>query len=142
MPQTKEKQLAIYRRVLDWADGRSVTIRMLDVGGDKPLSGLVTSPELRGIRLLLARPEITRVQVRALLRAAIFGNLRVMLPMVTFPSEVDGYAPDVSRRAAALARRDVPHRLPSIGMMVEVPAAALMLEQFEGADFFHSAPTT
>lgn len=132
----EEKQLAIYRRILDWAGGRGVTIRMLDVGGDKPLSGLATSPELRGIRLLLARPEIARVQVRALLRAAIFGNLRVMLPMVTFPSEVDDMRQIFREEAAELARRGVPHRLPSIGMMVEVPAAALMLEQFEGADFF------
>ncbi|SCB39205.1 phosphotransferase system, enzyme I, PtsI [Rhizobium miluonense] len=132
----EEKQLAICRRVLDWAGGRSVTIRMLDVGGDKPLSGLTTSSELRGIRLLLARPEIARVQVRALLRAAIFGNLRVMLPMVTFPSEVDDMRQIFLEEAAELARRGVPHRLPSIGMMVEVPTAALMLEQFEGADFF------
>ncbi|MEF0942847.1 putative PEP-binding protein [Rhizobium sp. BR 362] len=132
----EEKQLAIYRRVLVWAGGRGVTIRMLDVGGDKPLSGLATSPKLRGIRLLLARPEITRVQVRALLRAAIFGHLRVMLPMVTFPSEVDDMRQIFQEEAAELARRGVPHRLPSIGMMVEVPAAALMLEQFEGADFF------
>ncbi|MCS0460186.1 MULTISPECIES: putative PEP-binding protein [Rhizobium] len=132
----EEKQLAIYRRVLDWADGRSVTIRMLDVGGDKPLPGLAASPALRGIRLLLARPEITRVQVRALLRAAIFGHLRVMLPMVTFPSEVDDMRQIFREEAAELARRGVPHRLPSIGMMVEVPAAAFMLEQFEGADFF------
>ncbi|MDQ0563744.1 phosphotransferase system enzyme I (PtsI) [Rhizobium mesoamericanum] len=131
----EDKQLAIYRRLLDWAGTKPVTIRMLDVGGDKPLSGLETSPDLRGIRLLLARPEIARVQARALLRAAIFGNLRVMLPMVTFPSDVDEIRNIFREEAAAFARRGIPHRDPSIGMMVEVPAAALMLDQFD-ADFF------
>lgn len=132
----EEKQFAIYRRVLEWADGRPVTIRMLDIGGDKPLTGLSASPELRGIRLLLAQPKIARVQARSLLRAAIFGNLRVMLPMVTFPSDVDQMRQIFREEAAELAHRGVPHRLPPIGMMVEVPAAALMLDQFESADFF------
>ncbi len=73
-------------------------------------SALQLRLRLRGIRLLLARPEITRVQVRALLRAAIFGNLRVMLPMVTFPSEVDDMRQIFREEAAELARRGVPHR--------------------------------
>ena len=132
----EEKQFSIYRRLLDWADGRPVTIRMLDIGGDKPLSGLTEMSSLRGIRLLLARPEIARVQARALLRAAVFGNLRIMLPMVTFPSEVDGMRHIYREESSELARRGVPHRIPPIGMMVEVPAAALMLDQFESADFF------
>ncbi|MBW9116640.1 phosphoenolpyruvate--protein phosphotransferase [Rhizobium cauense] len=132
----EEKQFAIYRRVLEWADGRPVTIRMLDIGGDKPLTGLLASPELRGIRLLFAQPKIARVQARSLLRAAIFGNLRVMLPMVTFPSDVDQMRQIFREEAAEFTHRGVPHRLPPIGMMVEVPAAALMLDQFETADFF------
>ncbi|NLS06203.1 phosphoenolpyruvate--protein phosphotransferase [Rhizobium sp. P32RR-XVIII] len=132
----EEKQFAIYRHLLDWADGRPVTIRMLDVGGDKPLPGITEASSLRGIRLLLARPQIARVQARALLRAAVFGNLRIMLPMVTFPSEVDAMRQICREEAGELHRRGVPHRTPPIGMMVEVPAAALMLDEFEGADFF------
>lgn len=132
----EEKQFEIYRRLLDWADGRSVTIRMLDIGGDKPLSGLTEMSSLRGIRLLLSRPEIARVQARALLRAAVFGNLRIMLPMVTFPSDVDDIRQIYREESSLLASRGVPHRIPPIGMMVEVPAAALMLDQFENADFF------
>jgi phosphotransferase system enzyme I (PtsI) len=132
----EEKQFAIYRRLLDWADGRSVTIRMLDIGGDKPLAGLTGLPSLRGIRLLLARPEIARVQARALLRAAVFGNLHIMLPMVMFPSDVDDIRQIYRQESDELARRGVPHRIPPIGMMVEVPAAALMLDKFESADFF------
>ena len=132
----EEKQFAIYRRLLDWADGRAVTIRMLDIGGDKPLAGLTEASSLRGVRLLLARPEIASVQARALLRAAVFGNLRVMLPMVTFPSDVDDIRQIFREESNELARRGVPHRIPPIGMMVEVPAAALMLDRFESADFF------
>jgi phosphotransferase system enzyme I (PtsI) len=133
----EEKQLSIYRRVLEWADGKSVTIRMLDVGGDKPLSGLEdVHAELRGIRLLLERPEIARVQARALLRAAVFGKLAVLLPMVTFPAEVEATRRIFEEEAGQLDRRGLPYRMPPIGMMVEVPAAAVMLDTFATADFF------
>ncbi|MDM9623892.1 putative PEP-binding protein [Rhizobium sp. S96] len=133
----EEKQLSIYRRVLEWADGKSVAIRMLDVGGDKPLSGLEdVHAELRGIRLLLERPEIARVQARALLRAAVFGKLAVLLPMVTFPGEVEAMRRIFQEEAAQLDRRGLPYCMPPIGMMVEVPAAAVMLDTFATADFF------
>lgn len=136
----EERQLAIYRRVLEQAGDRAVTIRMLDIGGDKPLAGLEDLPALasglRGIRLLLARPEIARVQARALLRAAVFGRLSVMLPMVTFPDEIDRMRELFREEAEKLGRRALLHRMPPIGMMVEVPAAALMLDTFASAAFF------
>ncbi|MGR4843230.1 MULTISPECIES: putative PEP-binding protein [Rhizobium] len=137
----EERQLAIYRRVLEQAGDRPVTIRMLDIGGDKPLAGFEDLPSLsasglRGIRLLLARPEIARVQARALLRAAIFGKLSVMLPMVTFPDEIDRMRELFREEAEKLGRRSLLHRMPPIGMMVEVPAAALMLDTFGSAAFF------
>ncbi|MGZ2380692.1 phosphoenolpyruvate--protein phosphotransferase [Rhizobium leguminosarum] len=137
----EERQLAIYRRVLERAGDRPVIIRMLDIGGDKPLAGLEALPALsasglRGIRLLLARPEIARVQARALLRAAVFGRLSVMLPMVTFPDEIDRMRELFREEAEKLGRRALPHRMPPIGMMVEVPAAALMLDTFGSAAFF------
>ncbi|MBY3151886.1 phosphoenolpyruvate--protein phosphotransferase [Rhizobium laguerreae] len=136
----EERQLAIYRRVLEQAGDRPVTIRMLDIGGDKPLAGLEDLPALasglRGIRLLLARPEIARVQARALLRAAVFGRLSVMLPMVTFPDEIDRMRELFREEAEKLGRRALLHRMPPIGMMVEVPAAALMLDTFASAAFF------
>ncbi|KQV80028.1 putative PEP-binding protein [Rhizobium sp. Root1220] len=134
----EERQLSVYCRVLEWAVGKPVTIRMFDIGSDKPLSGFETLPDvgLRGIRLLLARPEIARVQVRALLRASAFGNLAVMLPMVTVPSEIDEMRRIFKEEATELDRRSVLNRFPSIGMMVEVPAAALMLDSFAVADFF------
>ncbi|NZD52876.1 putative PEP-binding protein [Rhizobium leguminosarum] len=137
----EERQLAIYRRVLEQAGDRPVIIRMLDIGGDKPLAGLEALPALsasglRGIRLLLARPEIARVQARALLRAAVFGRLSVMLPMVTFPDEIDRMRELFREEAEKLGHRALPHRMPPIGMMVEVPAAALMLDTFGSAAFF------
>ncbi|CAN7392806.1 PEP-utilizing enzyme [Rhizobium sp. LjRoot30] len=136
----EERQLAVYRHVLDWAAGRPVTIRMLDLGGDKPLRGLAseacTSPHLRGIRLLLSRPELARVQARALLRAAPFGDLRVLLPMVTYPDELEAMQAILGEEAASLASRRIPHRLAPVGIMVEVPAAALMLDAFGAAAFF------
>ncbi|ACE91591.1 phosphoenolpyruvate--protein phosphotransferase protein (Enzyme I of the phosphotransferase system) [Rhizobium etli CIAT 652] len=136
----EERQLAVYRRVLEQADDRPVSIRMLDIGGDKPLAGLEDLPVgasgLRGVRLLLARPEIARVQARALLRAAVFGRLSVMLPMVTFPDEIDKMRELFREEAEKLGRRALLHRMPPIGMMVEVPAAALMLDTFGSASFF------
>ncbi|MDK4736136.1 putative PEP-binding protein [Rhizobium sp. CNPSo 3490] len=136
----EERQLAIYRRVLEQAGEKPVIIRMLDIGGDKPLAGLedlpALEPGLRGIRLLLARPEIARVQARALLRAAVFGKLSVMLPMVTFPDEIARMRELFREEAEKLGRRALPHRMPPIGMMVEVPSAAFMLDTFRSAAFF------
>ena len=90
----EEAQYAAYRRIVEWAQGRPVTIRTLDAGGDKPIAGLTLEGEsnpflgVRGIRLSLLRPEIFRVQLRALARAAVHGSVKIMLPMVTVPSEL------------------------------------------------------
>ena len=90
--RTRRRSIAAYRRFLEWADGKPVTIRTLDIGGDKPIPGFTVDESnpflgLRGVRLTLARPEIFRIQFRALLRAAPHGNLKVMLPMVTVAAE-------------------------------------------------------
>ena len=90
----EETQYAAYRKVLEWADGKPVTIRTVDAGGDKPVPGFTVEESnpflgLRGIRLSLARPEIFRVQIRALLRAAVHGNLKVMFPMIAVAEEYD-----------------------------------------------------
>ncbi|QRM54309.1 putative PEP-binding protein [Sinorhizobium sp. BG8] len=137
----EQRQFEAYCTILRWAGDKPVTIRLLDFGGDKPLPGTLGGHappllELRGVRLLLAMPEILRIQVRALLRAAAFGNLRVMVPMVTVPSELEAIRGVFEAEGNALERRAVIFRRPLIGMMVEVPAAALMLESFGMADFF------
>ena len=137
----EDEQYAIYRRLLDWAAGRPVTIRTLDAGGDKPLPGLTrpgeTNPFLgvRGVRLSLRHPDVFAVQLRALARAAVAGDLKVMVPMVTLPQELSRCRVLLAQVVAELtrARREV--RSPPLGMMVEVPAAALTIEDFD-ADFY------
>jgi phosphotransferase system enzyme I (PtsP) len=138
----EEAQTAIYRELLEAFAPHPVTIRTLDAGGDKPLPYLSQSepnPALgqRGIRLLLANPKIFLVQLRALLRAnAGLGNLRLLLPMVTLPAEVHA-----ARCLIDQAYREVSDAVtecvrPSVGIMVEVPAAALRIDAMAGlADF-------
>ena len=137
----EEEQLAVYRRLLAWADGRPVTIRSLDAGGDKPIPGLTPDSEsnpflgVRGLRLSLTRPEVFRVQLRALARAASEGPLKVMLPMVTTASELAETRRLLEGEVEALSREQVAVALPPLGMMVEVPAAALDIGSFD-ADFY------
>lgn len=137
----EEKQFQLYVEMLDWAAGKPVTIRLFDLGGDKSLGGFGVEERnpflgLRGIRLLLAMPAMLRIQARALLRAAALGPLKVLLPMVTFPGEVDQTRRIFEEEAASLVQRHIDIGVPDIGMMVEVPAAAIMLDTFESADFF------
>lgn len=137
----EDAQYAIYRRILEWAAGRPVTIRTLDAGGDKPIAGLTVDGErnpflgLRGIRLSLARPEVFRVQLRALCRAAVHGTLKVMLPMIAVPSELDRANAMLDAEFAALKAEGIACVRPPLGIMVEVPAAALCAEDF-GAAFY------
>lgn len=138
----EEEQLAFYRRLLAWADGRTVTIRTLDAGGDKPLPGVTIDGEsnpflgVRGLRLSFAKPEIFRSQLRALARAAAEAdNLKVMLPMVTAPAEVALARAMLDEEIAGLQRAGISCARPALGIMVEVPAAALMAGDFD-ADFY------
>jgi phosphotransferase system enzyme I (PtsI) len=137
----EESQFEAYRRVLDWAVGRPVTIRTVDAGADKPVPGFTLDEDnaflgVRGIRLSLARPEVFAVQVRALLRAAVAGNLKVMLPMISAPDELDRAIALFENEAAVLASEGVPHAMPPLGIMVEVPAVALAPERFSRAAFY------
>lgn len=137
----EERQFAVYAKLIGWANGRPVTIRTLDAGGDKPIAGLTRDGEsnpflgLRGIRLSLARPEIFRVQLRALARAAALGPLKVMLPMVTVPREVEDTRGLLHQAVDELSGRRMSAAMPSLGMMVEVPAAAISVAAFD-VDFY------
>ena len=137
----EEQQYAAYRRILLWAQHRPVTVRTLDAGGDKPIPGLTVEGEsnpflgVRGVRLSFARPDVFRVQLRALARAAVHGELKVMLPMVTLPRELDLARAMLDEELAALVAAGVPARRPSLGIMVEVPGAAIAADLFD-ADFF------
>ena len=131
------KQFEIYARLIAWAKGRPVTIRTLDAGGDKPIPGLTPDGEtnpflgLRGIRLSLSRPEVFSVQLRALARAAASGPLKVMLPMVTVPREIEETRALLKAAVGDLMKRGVAAAMPSLGMMVEVPAAAINAARFD-----------
>jgi phosphoenolpyruvate-protein phosphotransferase (PTS system enzyme I) len=138
---TEEEQYQIYKRMLEWAAGKPVTIRTLDAGGDKPIVGLMQPGEMnpflgvRGVRLSLRRLDVFREQLRALARAAIAGNLKVMIPMVTVPEELDRCRVLFQEACDELHREGGEAQMPPLGMMVEVPAAALTIEDFN-ADFF------
>jgi phosphotransferase system enzyme I (PtsI) len=137
----EEEQLAAYRRILEWAQGRPVTIRTLDAGGDKPIPGLTLPVEknpflgVRGLRLSFAAPAVFRIQLRAVLRAAVHGDLKVMLPMVTLPRELERARAILDEELAGLVAAGVPARRPRLGIMVEVPAAAIAADLFD-AEFF------
>ncbi len=137
----EETQYRAYAKVLAWAAGRPVTIRTVDAGGDKPVEGLTVDEQnpflgLRGIRLSLTRPEVFGVQLRALARAAVHGDLKVMLPMVTVPEEIDAARRLFDAALTEIAERGTPVSRPLLGIMVEVPAAAIVPERFAAAEFF------
>jgi phosphotransferase system enzyme I (PtsI) len=139
----EEEQYRAYVRVVEAFGGRPVVIRTYDVGGDKlPVGGFPTEPNpflgWRAIRMCLDEPELFRAQLRALLRAALHGDVRVMLPLVVTLDEVRQARALLAQAADELRARGVPFResLP-LGMMVETPAAALAADTFRGAvDFF------
>ena len=137
----EEMQYAAYRRIMLWAGGRPVTIRTLDAGGDKPIAGYTVDGEgnpflgVRGVRLSLRQPQVLTVQLRALARAAALGPLKIMVPMVTAPREFDQVRRLLEAAIGTLRGAGVACATPELGMMVEVPAAALAVDLFE-ADFF------
>lgn len=137
----EETQYRVYRDILVWAPNMPVTIRTLDAGGDKQIPGLTVDGEsnpflgLRGIRLSLARPEVFRMQLRALCRAAVHGTLKVMLPMVAVPSELERASAMLDAEFTALREKGIACDRPPLGIMVEVPAAALCAADF-GAAFY------
>jgi phosphotransferase system enzyme I (PtsI) len=135
----EEAQFGVYRTIAEWARGKPVTIRTLDAGADKPIPGLTPEGEsnpflgMRGIRLSLARPEVLRVQLRALLRASAYGALKIMLPMVTTPGEIATVAAMLQEERTSLVGQGRRLGDPPLGIMVEVPAAAIAVDRFEAA---------
>lgn len=133
---SEEEQYRLYRRVVEHFDGRPVTIRTLDIGGDKQLPYFKTPKEVnpalgwRGIRVQLQWEDLLRVQLRAALRASGHGPVRLMLPMVTSCEEVKRVHQIFSEVRQLLVEQgyEVAEDLPA-GIMVEVPAALLTLPQ-------------
>ncbi len=137
----EDTQLAAYRRIVAWAGGRPVTFRTLDAGADKPIPGITidgeTNPFLgvRGIRLSLRHAVMFKTQLRALCRAAVDGPVKIMIPMVTIPAEMDAVRRLLAEAQAELAASRTPSAPCLVGMMVEVPAAAIAIADFD-ADFY------
>ena len=136
-----EEQTAVYRKIAESLDGRRITLRTLDVGGDKPLDFLPTPAELnpflgvRGIRLSLHHPQLLADQLLAMARVAHETPVSVMFPMVSTLDELFA-ARQLLDEAVAATGRDRPVDL-EVGMMVEVPAAALKAAAFaRHVDFF------
>ncbi|MGQ9467499.1 MAG: phosphoenolpyruvate--protein phosphotransferase, partial [Anaerolineae bacterium] len=132
-----------YRAILELFSHRPVVLRTLDVGGDKRLPGLELPPErnpalgLRAIRLSLARPELLRSQLRAALRAGADHHLNIMFPMVTTVAEVRAARALLEECRAELQAEGHPVANVAVGIMVEVPSAALMADRMaEEVDFF------
>jgi phosphotransferase system enzyme I (PtsI) len=132
----EDEQYRAYSRVVKAFDGRPVVIRTFDIGGDKlPIGGFPTEPNpflgWRAIRMCLDQPDLFRTQLRAMLRAAADGDLRIMLPLVVSVEEVqaarellEDAARQLERRGVSV-RRDVP-----LGVMIETPAAAVAADTF------------
>ncbi len=139
----EDEQYRSYRRVMQAFEGRAVVIRTFDVGGDKlPLGGFPSeaNPFLgwRAIRMCLDESELFKVQLRALLRAAVHGDLRIMLPLVVTVDEVRETRQLIEQAVAELSARRVPFRddVP-LGVMVETPAAAVACDTLvRDVDFF------
>jgi phosphotransferase system enzyme I (PtsI) len=137
----EDAQYAIYRDILGWAGKRPVTVRTLDAGGDKPLDGVTIAGEanpflgLRGIRLSLKHRDLFKTQLRALARAAVHGELEVMFPMIAVPAEYDAAAALMDEAIAELTAEGIAAKRPKLGMMVEVPSAAIAVDLF-AAEFF------
>ncbi|MCA9930034.1 MAG: phosphoenolpyruvate--protein phosphotransferase [Anaerolineales bacterium] len=137
-PPTEDEQFAVYRDIGQAMQNQPVIIRTLDIGGDKPLPYIDVPPEAnpflgeRGIRLCLNRPELLRQQLRAIMRATTFGKLRVMFPMVADIAEWRAARAMVEEIRAELNAPPV-----ELGIMIEVPSAALMADAFAPeVDFF------
>jgi phosphocarrier protein FPr len=137
-PSEDEQEAAYSAVARAFGPERPLTLRTLDVGGDKPLRYLPVAGEanpflgLRGLRLLLGRPDVLRPQLRACLRAGRYGQLRLMFPMVAQLGELRAARALVAEECARL---DLP--APPVGIMVEVPSAALLADTFaREADFF------
>lgn len=140
----EEEQFLLYRRVAEEAEGRPVIIRTFDIGGDKPIPSVKLPEEpnpflgYRGIRIYKEYYELFRSQVRAVLRAAAFGNLRLMFPMVALLEEVIWLKEQVKKFAAELETEGQPFnpRI-EIGIMLEIPSVALLADKFAAeVDFF------
>jgi phosphoenolpyruvate-protein phosphotransferase (PTS system enzyme I) len=147
-PPTEDEQYETYRRVLEAVAPLPVTLRTFDIGGDKFVSSMQVPSDmnpalgLRAVRLALARKDLFLAQLRAMVRASAHGSLRVMIPMIASMGELDQVKLLMAQAVAEVDAAGLP-RAPTIplGIMVEVPAAAIMADRFAPAAEFLSIGT-
>ncbi len=141
---TEEAQFEAYKEVLEGMEGKSVVVRTMDIGGDKELPYLTLPHEMnpflgyRAIRICLAQPDMFRTQLRALLRASVFGQLRIMFPMIATLQEFRQAKGMLMEEKAKLVSEgvDVSNDI-EVGIMIEIPAAAVIADKFaKEVDFF------
>lgn len=141
---SEEEQFTVYKSVVEKMKGKPVVFRTLDVGGDKELPYLDIPPEdnpflgFRAIRICLANQELFRTQLRALLRASKYGNLKIMFPMISSLEELRAAKAQLKAVSAELEKENIDFAEDiEVGMMVEVPAAVMIAEIFaKEVDFF------
>jgi len=140
---TEEEQFQIYKRIVQMMAGKKVVIRTMDLGSDKQIDYLNWDYEInpalgfRGIRFCFLHPDIFRTQLRALFRAAYYGNLSVMYPMITSAEEVKKIHEIASQVADQLREEGLPFKIPEQGIMIETPAAVMISDELaEMVDFF------
>ena len=139
----EDMQFAAYKSVLEGMNGKQVVIRTLDIGGDKKLSYYQFEEEMnpflgvRAVRFCLSRKDIFRVQLRALLRASAFGKLCIMFPMIATVAEFREAKSVYDEERAKLIAEGVTVGDVQVGIMIEIPAAAVLADQLaKEADFF------
>ena len=140
---TEEQQFLAYKRVLESMAGKKVIIRTLDIGADKQVDYFNLDHEenpamgYRAIRICLRQPKIFKTQLRALLRAAVYGNLSIMYPMITSTEEVKKIYEIVAEVEEELKAQEIQYKIPEQGIMIETPAAAIISDKLaEMVDFF------
>ena len=140
---TEEEQFQAYKQAVQMMAGKKVIIRTLDIGADKQVNyfnlGNEDNPAMgyRAIRICLKQPEIFKTQLRALLRAAVYGNLSIMYPMITSTEEVKKIYEIVAEVEEELKAQEIQYKIPEQGIMIETPAAAIISDRLaEMVDFF------
>lgn len=144
---SEEEQFAIYKSAVETMAPKKVIIRTLDIGADKQVDYFGLKEEdnpalgLRAIRLCLKNPEIFKTQLRALLRAAVYGNLAIMYPMITSTDEIAEVKRILNQTASELDSQQTPYKIPEQGIMIETPAAALISDELAKEVSFFSIGT-
>ena len=140
---TEEEQFQAYKQAVQMMAGKKVIIRTLDIGADKQVDyfnlGNEDNPAMgyRAIRICLKQPDIFKTQLRALLRAAVYGNLSIMYPMITSTEEVKRIYEIVAEVEEELKAQEIQYKIPEQGIMIETPAAVMISDRLaEMVDFF------